>query len=156
GVLSGAFYTQAAPEPPRSRTRAAERPAHYKVICISMYTGDLERLDEMVDALKAMGVTKANRSALIRHALSQVDLHKVPRGMWPGVYRLHRRVPGGSDVVERTLCTAGASGARGLRAPARHGCAQNSRRPRRAPPPVDALGRRARRALRHRGIVDPA
>jgi hypothetical protein len=82
GVLSGAFYSPTAVvEPPRSRTRTTERPVHYKVICISMYTGDLERLDEMVDALKAMGITKANRSALIRHALSQVELDKVPRGM---------------------------------------------------------------------------
>jgi hypothetical protein len=83
GVLSGAFY---APAPRGSRdgarARGAEpKPAHYKVICISLYTGDLERLDEMVDELKAMGITKANRSALIRHALTQVDLHKVPRGM---------------------------------------------------------------------------
>ena len=82
GVLSGAFYTPAAPPAaPRSRARATEKPAHYKVICISMYTGDLEHLDEMVDALKARGLTKANRSALIRHALTQVDLEKVPRGM---------------------------------------------------------------------------
>jgi hypothetical protein len=58
-----------------------ERPTHYKVICISMYTGDLERLDGMVDELKAMGLTKASRSALIRHALEQVDLSKVPRGI---------------------------------------------------------------------------
>ena len=80
GVLSGTFYSPA-PEPPRRSARASERPAHYKVICISLYTGDLERLDEMVDELKAMGITKANRSALIRHALATVDLQKVPRGM---------------------------------------------------------------------------
>jgi hypothetical protein len=83
GVLSGSFYTPAeAIDPPRSGTRARQpRPDHYKVICISMYTGDLDRLDGMVDELKAMGITKANRSALIRHALSQVDLTKVPRGL---------------------------------------------------------------------------
>ncbi len=83
GVLSGAFYSPAPdpPPPPKSRARATEKPQHYKVICICMYTGDLERLDEMVDELKAMGLTKANRSALIRHALSNVDLQKVPRGM---------------------------------------------------------------------------
>jgi hypothetical protein len=82
GVLSGAFYTPA-PEPAEKpqRARTTEKPAHYKVICISLYTGDLERLDEMVDELKAMGITKANRSALIRHALATVDLQKVPRGM---------------------------------------------------------------------------
>ena len=60
---------------------AAERPTHYKVICISMYTDDLTRLDEMVDELKARGLTKANRSALIRHALANVDLDKVPKGL---------------------------------------------------------------------------
>lgn len=85
GVLSGAFYTPASEPaqgtPPRSRPRATEKPAHYKVICISLYTGDLDHLDEMVDELKAMGLTKANRSALIRHALTQVDLQKVPRGL---------------------------------------------------------------------------
>ena len=80
GVLSGAFYSPASggARPKRAPT---ERPAHYKVICISMYTGDLAKLDDMVDALKAKGLTKANRSALIRHALEQVDLDKVPRGL---------------------------------------------------------------------------
>jgi len=83
GVLSGAFYTPFAAEAPRSETRmrAAEKPTHYKVICISMYTKDLERLDGLVDELKARGLTKANRSALIRAALDQLDLDKVPRGM---------------------------------------------------------------------------
>ena len=57
------------------------RPTHYKVICISMYTRDLKRLDALVDDLKARGMTKANRSALIRAALDQVDLDKIPRGM---------------------------------------------------------------------------
>lgn len=79
GVLSGRFYSAPAPEP--SRTRVQEKPAHYKVICISMYTKDLARLDELVEVLKAKGVTKANRSALIRAALDQVDLDKIPRGM---------------------------------------------------------------------------
>jgi hypothetical protein len=46
-----------------------------------MYTKDLEQLDEMVDQLKAKGLTKANRSALIRFALAQVDLDTVPRGL---------------------------------------------------------------------------
>ncbi len=82
GVLAGAFYTPAEQEPQsRTRPQAEPRPLHYKVICISMYTNDLERLDDMVDELKAMGMTKANRSALIRYALAQVDLTKVPRGL---------------------------------------------------------------------------
>jgi hypothetical protein len=80
GVLSGTFYTPA-PEAPRRPRSPEAKPSHYKVICISLYTSDLERLDEMVEELKAMGITKANRSALIRHALATVDLQKVPRGM---------------------------------------------------------------------------
>jgi len=81
GVLSGAFYSPVE-QVPTSRMRAKTTPAaHYKVICISMYNGDLARLDEMVDELKGMGMTKANRSALIRYALAQVDLSKVPRGI---------------------------------------------------------------------------
>jgi len=79
GVLSGSFYSKA---PPSSRPGVAgAKPTHYKVICISMYTDDLKQLDTMVDELKARGLTKASRSALIRHALGNVDLDKVPRGI---------------------------------------------------------------------------
>jgi hypothetical protein len=46
-----------------------------------MYTDDLERLDEMVETLKSRGLTKANRSALIRYALSHVKLDEVPKGL---------------------------------------------------------------------------
>ncbi|MDP9150450.1 MAG: hypothetical protein M3O36_10990 [Myxococcota bacterium] len=81
GVLSGSFYT---PEPPSGRSRKTEpsaKPSHYKVICISLYTRDLERLDALVEELKTRGITKASRSALIRVALDQIDLDKVPRGL---------------------------------------------------------------------------
>src|SRR6185503_11144691 len=54
------------------------RPTHYKVICISMYTQDLEDLDAKVAELKRRGWTKANKSQLIRLALSQIDLSKLP------------------------------------------------------------------------------
>ncbi len=87
GVLSGSFYAPLpaqAEAPSGPRVRKAEpgpKPSHYKVICISLYTKDLERLDALVEELKARGVTKANRSALIRAALDQVQLDKVPRGM---------------------------------------------------------------------------
>jgi len=78
-VLSGAFYS---PEPRDVRARRGQaKPAHYKVICISLYTKDLDRLDALVEELKARGMTKANRSALIRVALDQIDLDKVPRGL---------------------------------------------------------------------------
>jgi hypothetical protein len=53
------------------------RPTHYKVICISMYTQDLEDLDAKVAELKRRGWTKANKSQLIRLALSQIDIEKL-------------------------------------------------------------------------------
>ena len=83
GVLSGKFYSPSGDPDRRPKLIAGgtEKPAHYKVICISMYTRDLEQLDDMVEKLKAKGLTKANRSALIRFALAQVDLEKVPRGL---------------------------------------------------------------------------
>jgi hypothetical protein len=81
GVLSSSFYTSDAPRPLPRAARGADKPSHYKVICISMYTDDLKRLDAMVDSLKARGLTKANRSALIRYALGAVDLDSVPRGL---------------------------------------------------------------------------
>ncbi len=60
------------------RTKAPARPTHYKVICISMYTRDLEELDAKVSELKRRGWTKANKSQLIRLALSQLDVTKLP------------------------------------------------------------------------------
>jgi hypothetical protein len=79
GVLGQSFYGQ---RPPQAAAPAAkDRPQHYKVICISMYTDDLERLDEMVQTLKSRGLTKANRSALIRYALGAVKLDDVPKGL---------------------------------------------------------------------------
>jgi len=77
GVLKSTFYTPH----PAARAVRPDKPAHYKVICISMYTEDLKRLDQMVDSLKARGLTKANRSALIRYALGEVYLDNVPKGL---------------------------------------------------------------------------
>jgi hypothetical protein len=67
---------EAAPAP--RRRAAAPRPTHYKVICISMYTRDLEELEAKVAELKRRGWTKANKSQLIRMALSMIDLDKLP------------------------------------------------------------------------------
>ncbi len=80
GVLSGSFYSPPT-QPEVVKSTGKEKPTHYKVICISMYTDALESLDRMVRELKTRGYTKANRSALIRHALSVVDLDNVPRGI---------------------------------------------------------------------------
>ena len=83
-ILSEEYYGRRArgeEAPAKKRAQTGPRPTHYKVICISMYTKDLEQLDELVEKLKVRGITKANRSALIRVALEQLDLDKVPRGM---------------------------------------------------------------------------
>lgn len=89
-ILSEEYYGRPAtppaleaPRPRRARQgtvdpAAKPRPTHYKVICISMYTRDLEELDAKVAELKRRGWTKANKSQLIRLALSQIDLDKLP------------------------------------------------------------------------------
>lgn len=63
---------------PRARRATAPKPTHYKVICISIYKQDLEELEAKVAELKRRGWTKANKSQLIRLALSQIDLDKLP------------------------------------------------------------------------------
>jgi hypothetical protein len=75
-ILERAFYrAPEAVEPP-----AKEKPSHYKVVSISLYTRDIERLEAMVQELKRRGHTKANKSQLIRFALDTVDLDALPRG----------------------------------------------------------------------------
>ena len=77
-ILSEEYYgrrrdgaaSRRAAQAARSRRRRPARPTHYKVICISMYTRDLEDLDAKVAELKRRGWTKANKSQLIRLALS--------------------------------------------------------------------------------------
>jgi hypothetical protein len=79
-ILSEEYYgRRSAPADPLPAKRAKQvRPTHYKVICISMYTRDLEDLDAKVAELKRRGWTKANKSQLIRLALSQIDIDKLP------------------------------------------------------------------------------
>ena len=74
-ILRDDFYGRGPAERPKKGGPA--RPTHYKVICISMYTRDLEELDAKVHELKRRGWTKANKSQLIRLALSQIDLDKL-------------------------------------------------------------------------------
>jgi hypothetical protein len=78
------FYRPAAePRPPAGRARrrrAKEKPTHYKIVCISLYNEDIERLEALVKELKRRGHTKANKSQLIRASLDQVDLDKIPKG----------------------------------------------------------------------------
>src|SRR6186713_2651945 len=81
-ILSEEYYGRGLRRTDTSAPRRARsdtpRPTHYKVICISMYTRDLEELDAKVAELKRRGWTKASKSQLIRIALAQVDLDKLP------------------------------------------------------------------------------
>ena len=76
-ILSEEYYGRRA-ERRRPATPDKARPTHYKVICISIYTRDLEELESKVAELKRRGWTKANKSHLIRLALAQLDLDKLP------------------------------------------------------------------------------
>jgi len=63
----------------RAATRSTPpRPSHYKVISISLYTEDIERLGCLVSELKACGHTRANKSMVIREALRQLDVNAIP------------------------------------------------------------------------------
>ena len=73
GILRDQFYGRR--EPPKK-----EKPTHYKIVCISLYTEDIARLEELVAELKRRGHTKANKSAVIRYALDSVDIGKMPKG----------------------------------------------------------------------------
>jgi hypothetical protein len=80
-VNDGAEVATAAPSSGDGATFAKkEKPTHYKVVCISLYNEDIEHLESMVAELKRRGHTKANKSQLIRAALAQVDLAKIPKG----------------------------------------------------------------------------
>lgn len=88
-VLRDTFFSPDIPitESTRSTVRTTRTPAakpkpdHYKVICISLYNEDLDRLDAVVRELKKRGYTKANRSAVLRAAMLQFDPSRVPKGL---------------------------------------------------------------------------
>ena len=78
-ILRDQFYGQAQRRSPAPRPTKA-KPTHYKIVCISLYNEDIDRLDALVAELKRRGHTKANKSALIRYALDSVNIEKMPRG----------------------------------------------------------------------------
>ena len=84
-ILTEEFYGRGEPREGRaparsSRAPAKPKPTHYKIVCISLYTEDIERLESLVAELKKRGHTKANKSAVIRYALDSVDISKMPKG----------------------------------------------------------------------------
>ena len=79
-ILRQGFYGAAQPAEvePTAAEPARAKPTHYKVVCISLYTRDIENLEATVKELKRRGYTKANKSQLIRYALSMLDIDKLP------------------------------------------------------------------------------
>lgn len=81
-LLLDALYGRAKPTlpPPGAEAKPPKpKPDHYKVVSISLYKEDIERLEQMVRELKRRGHHKANKSQLIRQALAQVDLDQVAK-----------------------------------------------------------------------------
>lgn len=80
---AGANAEQPARKTRRRRKRSnARKPAasHYKIVSISLYNEDIEAIDALVAQWKQRGYPKANRSALIRYAIAQIDAADLPRG----------------------------------------------------------------------------
>ncbi len=80
GILGEQFYGRKVAAPVRAPRPPKEKPTHYKIVCISLYVEDIERLEALVAELKRRGHTKANKSAVIRYALDTCDVSKMPRG----------------------------------------------------------------------------
>ena len=55
------------------------KPQHYKIVSISLYNEDIERLEGLVRELRRRGHYKANKSQVIRQALAQLDVDRVPK-----------------------------------------------------------------------------
>ncbi len=81
-ILADEFYGKSGTKSRAGKTPAAAKPkpTHYKIVCISLYTEDIDRLEGLVAELKRRGHTKANKSAIIRYALDTIDLSKMPKG----------------------------------------------------------------------------
>ncbi len=74
------FREERAAEKKQAKPAAKKKPTHYKVVSISLYTEDIERLEELVEELKRRGHRRANKSQLIRFALDTVNIDDLPRG----------------------------------------------------------------------------
>lgn len=86
-VLAHSFYSPGDPNgnllpldtdsPPVAGRK--DKPTHYRVVSVSLYNDDIERIDSLVKELKRRGFTKMNRSALIRYAIDTVNIDDLPR-----------------------------------------------------------------------------
>ncbi|HET6345670.1 MAG TPA: hypothetical protein VFH51_12110 [Myxococcota bacterium] len=78
-LLDAMFGETPAPTTPGRVRPPVGKPEHYKVVSISLYVEDIERLNAYVRELKRRGHYKANKSQIIRQALAQLDLDRVPK-----------------------------------------------------------------------------
>ncbi len=56
-----------------------KKPDHYKVVTFSLYSEDIQLLEELVTKLRLLGNTRANKSMVVRAALQQLDVNKMPK-----------------------------------------------------------------------------
>ena len=61
-ILGEEFY--GSPSRRHKKATAAPKPTHYKIVCISLYTEDIDRLDALVAELKKLGHSKANTTEI--------------------------------------------------------------------------------------------
>ncbi len=79
-ISMGTTAAQAASPTPKPAKRAKQpKPQHYKIVSISLYNEDIERLEDLVGELKRRGHYKANKSQVIRQALEQLDIDSLRR-----------------------------------------------------------------------------
>ena len=80
-LLDAMFGPRRVSSPELAPTRGVPpaKPQHYKIVSISLYHEDLDRLDQMVQELKRRGHPRASKSQLIREALFQLDLDRIAK-----------------------------------------------------------------------------
>jgi len=65
----------------RKKRKRIKKPSHYKLVCISLYLKDIEKLEAHVRFLKGRGYTKASKSQIIRFAIDRVPIIDMPRAI---------------------------------------------------------------------------
>ena len=63
----------------RIRKKKNGKKRHYRIVSISLYERDIQKLEEHVRFLKGRGHTKANKSQVIRFAIDRVAIATMPR-----------------------------------------------------------------------------
>jgi len=54
-----------------------KKPHGYKIVCISLFQEDINRLDRLVKLFKERGKRRASKSKVIREALRQIDMNEL-------------------------------------------------------------------------------